>query len=99
MTLLFVLFVVFLLDVMALLLRIIATAVTCALDTRNRRVAYFLFFLAFMKEAMAAGDCTSYLNQAQIHEIDPSAVPRGLVSLAQPMGHFPGVYTPNGGNV
>ena len=40
--------------------------------------------------------CTSYLNQAQIHEIDPSAIPRGLVSLAQPMGHFPGVYTPNG---
>ena len=37
------------------------------------------------------------VNQAQIHEIaDPSAVPRGLVSLAQPMGHFPGVYTPNG---
>jgi hypothetical protein len=55
-TLLFVLFVVFLLDVMALLLRIVATAVTWALDTRNRRVAYFLFFLAFMKEAMAAGD-------------------------------------------
>ena len=42
------------------------------------------------------GGCTRGLNQAQIHKIDPFAVPRGLVSLAQPMGHFPGVYTPNG---
>jgi hypothetical protein len=45
-----------------------------------------------------AGDSELYQgsNQAQIHEIDPFAVPRGLVSLAQPMGHFLGVYTQNG---
>ena len=52
-----VLFIAFLFDVVALLLRIVATAVMWALNTqRHRRIAYLLFFLAFVREAMAAGD-------------------------------------------
>eukprot|EP00964_Phaeocystis_antarctica_P107260 scaffold72009_cov60-Phaeocystis_antarctica.AAC.4 len=41
--------------------------------------------------------CTSALNQAQIHEIDPSDGPCGSGGRYQPTWHMSGVYTPSGG--
>ena len=46
---------------------------------------------------LIAGTCTSALNQAQIHEIDPSDGPCGSGGRYQPTRHMSGVYTPSGG--
>ena len=43
------------------------------------------------------GTCTSYLNQAQIHEIDPLDAPCWPDSRYQPKRHLSGVYKPSGG--
>ena len=55
--LLFVLFVAFLFDVLALLFRIFATVIMWILSLpRNRPLALIMFFLSLMKEVMAAND-------------------------------------------